>query len=162
MISGPRMMARSRWSESFRQCLDHHDLFVATARAGRAPAAGELAFVRRETVARARAASCKHCFDAAGWRRADERDRFDWPAQRPKALGTRHATAFEPVNARSFNKRMFLTSFFYRYLKANQAGESIRAQARAPASVPACERPAAQLLTAFTSQGSCRKTARAL
>jgi hypothetical protein len=66
MISGPRMMARSRWSASLRHCLDHHDLFVATARAGRAPVAGELVFVRREAVARARAASCEYCFDAAG------------------------------------------------------------------------------------------------
>jgi PucR-like helix-turn-helix protein/diguanylate cyclase with GGDEF domain len=35
-------------------CLDHVDVFVAAARAGRAPAAGELAFVRREAAASAR------------------------------------------------------------------------------------------------------------
>jgi hypothetical protein len=34
--------------------LDHVDAFVATARAGRSPVAGELAFVRREAVASAR------------------------------------------------------------------------------------------------------------
>ena len=37
-----------------QHCLDHVDAFVAAARAGRAPAAGELAFVRQEAVAKAR------------------------------------------------------------------------------------------------------------
>lgn len=37
-----------------QHCLDHVDVFVATARAGRIPAAGELAFVRLEAVASAR------------------------------------------------------------------------------------------------------------
>jgi PucR C-terminal helix-turn-helix domain/GGDEF-like domain len=37
-----------------QHCLDHVDVFVAAARAGRAPAAGELAFVRREAVTSAR------------------------------------------------------------------------------------------------------------
>ena len=37
-----------------RHCLDHVDVFVAAARAGRAPTADELAFVRREAVASAR------------------------------------------------------------------------------------------------------------
>jgi hypothetical protein len=36
------------------RCLHHVDVFVAAARAGRAPTAGELAFVRREAVASAR------------------------------------------------------------------------------------------------------------
>ena len=37
-----------------RHCLDHVDVFVAAARAGRVPATGELAFVRREAVLSAR------------------------------------------------------------------------------------------------------------
>ena len=37
-----------------RHCLENVDVFVTAARAGRAPAAGELAFVRREAVASAR------------------------------------------------------------------------------------------------------------
>jgi PucR-like helix-turn-helix protein/diguanylate cyclase with GGDEF domain len=37
-----------------QHCLEHLDVFVAAARAGRAPTAGELAFVRRKAVASAR------------------------------------------------------------------------------------------------------------
>ena len=43
-----------RLERVLRHCLDNVDVFVAAARAGRAPAAGELAFVRREAVAAAR------------------------------------------------------------------------------------------------------------